>query len=143
MAKKVYYSGKNLWLRSFDFFEVGPDGKFTGVYGMVDGVQVVAGTPGAIPNRIELEHGFNREVQEHHMDEEVGKERRIDRLKNLLESQVKDPINWPALEMKVHLSPPHPDTKRKFLALKISSAEVEFVFDESGDNFLGVVNYKE
>lgn len=148
MAKKVFYSGKNLWLRTFDFFELGPSGKYTGVYGMVDGVQVVAGTPGAIPNRIELEDRFNIEVQEHHLDEEVGHERRIDRLKALLESQQPPTGDWD--DINPVIEPWHklagPGLKGEAMAglnLDCQAQEIVFCFDATGEIFYGISNWKE
>lgn len=61
--------------------------------------------------------------------------RKIDQLKAILESQVPDPENWPIITTEI-LEDEHG------LTLNIPSGEVGFSFDTTGENFVGIVNWK-
>jgi hypothetical protein len=62
---------------------------------------------------------------------------KLQQLKEILESQDKNQSAWPVLEISEDL-PGSPG-----MELILNNEKVTFVFDETGDNFLGVVNWKE
>lgn len=61
--------------------------------------------------------------------------RKIEQLKAILESQVRDPENWPTITTEIL-------EDDDGLTLNIQSEEVAFSFDKTGENFVGIVNFK-
>lgn len=62
--------------------------------------------------------------------------RKIHQLKAILDSQEHDPRNWTPLEARLvsHLAE---------FELRLESEDVVFVFDSTGEKFLGLLNWKE
>lgn len=67
-----------------------------------------------------------------------GPLRKVDHLRDILESQLPSPTgDWPALK------PITVEDERTQLTLRTRSLEVGFVFDITGQKFLGAYNWKE
>ncbi|GAI82193.1 unnamed protein product [marine sediment metagenome] len=62
--------------------------------------------------------------------------RKIDQLKELLESQEFDPDNWTMLALEI-------EDREDHLLLADHDEQVGFAFDKTGEKFLGIVNWKE
>jgi hypothetical protein len=71
MANKVYYTGDNPWLRSFDHFEQEKTGAYSGVF-MDQAEESGSSAQGQkVPRRVPLESRMSREVQSHHTEPEA------------------------------------------------------------------------
>ena len=62
--------------------------------------------------------------------------RKIDQLKAILESQVADPENWPIITTETL-------EDEYGLTLSVPNEQIGFSFDKTGENFVGIVNWKE
>jgi hypothetical protein len=71
MAKKVYYTGNDPWLRSFDHFEQDEMGAYSGVFMDQTNESGSSSEAEKAPRRVDLESRFSRDVQLHHTESEA------------------------------------------------------------------------
>lgn len=69
--------------------------------------------------------------------------RKVDQLKELLESQELDPDNWDKVEVEIEERKLRRTRRIDQVNLLVRSAEVGFGFDKTGEKFLGIYNWKE
>lgn len=135
-VKVVHYSGQEAFLRVFDYFEVSKAGLYTGyVHEPETGHKIFMPVP--------LDSYWAKELELHHVDDGVGKERKIDRMKNILESQVLMPTKGNPDYNEFPKVNPIITESGEFLHLECMEQEVFFSFDKTGEKFLGIGNWKD
>lgn len=123
MPERIFYNGRNMFLRGFLYFEPTFADQFAGV--QPDGQRVFIGAD------------LSRVVREHQVPDPEPKKRTIDRLKEILGNQADMGLNYPPLDPQIE------QQGNRRLHLYLDEQEVIFVFDPTGEKLLGLVNYKE